>query len=249
MKFWFSKSETAAPKEKPSQEPANPQPAAERPETPPSPAPEPPSPQPAAPQPAAPEPQAEPEPPPPISIVHPPAAEQQQPAEEPPAPAPAEAKGPTQRELYRSLMDALYDAVLLVDDKGHVVDSSIRVEHVFGYTPGDMWDMSLSQLIRGFTPVIFTQLAQPLSENRPVIMSGRGVRKDGSLFDAEVSVSKVKLLRNDTMLFAVRDVTRRNESIKEKLMAQLQAKPAAAAAPASPPTKVLRCIKKVTPAK
>ena len=227
MKFWFSKSETAAPKEKPSQEPANPQPAAERPETPPSPAPE----------------------PPPISIVHPPAAEQPQPAEEPPAPAPAEAKGPTQRELYRSLMDALYDAVLLVDDKGHVVDSSIRVEHVFGYTPGDMWDMSLSQLIRGFTPVIFTQLAQPLSENRPVIMSGRGVRKDGSLFDAEVSVSKVKLLRNDTMLFAVRDVTRRNESIKEKLMAQLQAKPAAAAAPAAPPNKVLRCVRKVTPAK
>ena len=170
-----------------------------------------------------------------------------QPAEEPPAPA--EAKGPTQRELYRSLMDALYDAVLLVDDKGHVVDSSIRVEHVFGYTPGDMWDMSLSQLIKGFTPVIFTQLAQPLSENRPVIMSGRGVRKDGSLFDAEVSVSKVKLLRNDTMLFAVRDVTRRNESIKEKLMAQLQAKPAAAAAPASPPNKVLRCVRKVTPAK
>ena len=245
MKFWFSKSETAAPKEKPSQEPANPQPAEERPETPPSPAPEPPSPQPAAPQPAAPEPQAEPEPPP-ISIVHPPAAEQPQPAEEPPAPA--EAKGPTQRELYRSLMDALYDAVLLVDDKGHVVDSSIRVEHVFGYTPGDMWDMSLSQLIRGFTPVIFTQLAQPLSENRPVIMSGRGVRKDGSLFDAEVSVSKVKLLRNDTMLFAVRDVTRRNESIKEKLMAQLQAKPAAA--PATPPTtKVLRCVRKATPAK
>lgn len=246
MKFWFSKSETAAPKETPAQEPAKPKTDAPEPVATPSPAPEPPSPQPAAPQPAAPEPQAAPEPPPPISIVHPPAAKQPQPEEEPSAPAPA-AQGPSQRELYRSLMDALYDAVLLVDDKGHVVDSSIRVEHVFGYTPGDMWDMSLSQLIRGFTPVVFTQLAQPLSENRPVIMSGRGVRKDGSLFDAEVSVSKVKLLRNDTMLFAVRDVTRRNEAIKEKLMAQLQAKPAAA--PAAPPTKVLRCVRKVTPAK
>lgn len=244
MKFWFSKSENTAPKETPSHEPAPQQPAAERAETPPSPAAEPPSPKPAAPQPAAPEPEATAEPPPPISIVHPPAAEQPQPAEETPAPA---AQGPSQRELYRNLMDALYDAVLLVDDKGHVVDSNMRVEHVFGYSPGDMWDMSLSQLIRGFTPVVFTQLAQPLSENRPVIMSGRGVRKDGSLFDAEVSVSKVKLLRNDTMLFAVRDVTRRNESIKEKLMAQLQAKPAAA--PAAAPAKVLRCVRKVAPAK
>ena len=221
MKFWFSKSETAAPKETPAQEPAKPKTD-------------------------APEPVAAPEPPPPISIVHPPASKQPQPEEKPPSPAPA-AQGPSQRELYRNLMDALYDAVLLVDDKGHVVDSSIRVEHVFGYTPGDMWDMSLRQLIRGFTPVVFTQLAQPLSENRPVIMSGRGVRKDGSLFEAEVSVSKVKLLRNDTMLFAVRDVTRRNESIKEKLMAQLQAKPAAA--PAAAPAKVLRCVRKVTPAK
>ena len=135
-------------------------------------------------------------------------------------------------------MDALYDSILLVDDKGHVVDCNTRVEHTFGYSMNEMWDMPLQQLIKGFGPIVLARLAEPLSEGRPVIISGRGIRKDGALFDAEVTASKVKLLRNDSLLFAVRDITSRLRAVQEKARAQAQAQPQ------PKPVRVIRCAAK-----
>ena len=187
-------------------------------------------------------------PPPPVPPAPPPAPEPQPVAVEPPPPPEATEPPPaaplqqttTQRELYRSLMDALYDAVLLVDEKGHVVDSNKRVEQTFGYTPGEMWDMSLQQLIKGFGPHVLVQLAEPLHERRPVIIDGRGIRKDGSLFTAEITVGRVKLGRSENILMAVRDIGKRLLAVQEKVREQLQS---TAPSPAAQP-KVVRIVRK-----
>ena len=146
-----------------------------------------------------------------------------------------------QRELYRNLMNALYDAVLLVDDKGYVVDNNARVENTFGYSLSEMWDMSLQKLIKGFGPHVLLKLSEPLSEGRPVIIDGRGIRKDGSLFSAEITVSKVKLASSENLLFAVRDISKRLLAVQEKMREKLQGaqKPAPSDAP-----KVVRLVRK-----
>ena len=193
-----------------------------------------------------PPPQTAPEPPPTTIATPDPAPQAPVPAAPPPPTAPEPPPPPaaplqnTQRELYRSLMDALYDAVLLVDDKGHVVDSNARVENTFGYTPGEMWDMSLQQLIKGFGPHVLAQLAGPLGEGRPVIIDGRGVRKDGSMFNAEVTVGRVKLARSENMLMSVRDISKRMLAMQEKLRSQL----APAAQPPAAATKVVRLVRR-----
>ena len=162
-------------------------------------------------------------------------------AAEPPPPAAAPIQqAATQRELYRSLMDALYDAVLIVDEKGHVVDSNVRVEQIFGYSKDEMWDMSMQQLIKGFGQHVLVQLAEPLHERRPVIIDGRGIRKDGSLFTAEITVGRVKLGRTENILMAIRDVSKRLQAAQEKIRAQLQSPQPAPAAP----TKVVRLVRK-----
>lgn len=175
-----------------------------------------------------------------------PAAAEQPPvpaaAEPPPAPAAPIQQAATQRELYRSLMDALYDAVLIVDEKGHVVDSNPRVEQTFGYSKDDMWDMSMQQLVKGFGQHVLVQLAEPLHEHRPVIIDGRGIRKDGSLFNAEITVGRVKLGRTENILMAIRDVSKRLQAAQEKMRAQLQAEQSQPAQAA--PTKVVRLVRK-----
>ena len=216
MKLWFSKEKDETPSAAPVapiRAPAPPAPPVPPPAPKPQPAPEP--------QPVAVEP-----PPPPAASEPPPAAPLQQTT--------------TQRELYRTLMDALYDAVLLVDEKGHVVDSNKRVEQTFGYTPGEMWDMSLQQLIKGFGPHVLVQLAEPLHERRPVIIDGRGIRKDGSLFTAEITVGRVKLGRSENILMAVRDIGKRLLAVQEKVREQLQS---TAPSPAAQP-KVVRIVRK-----
>ena len=223
MKLWFSKSKTETPASAPTPPAAAP---ATPPQTPPAPV--------AAPTPPA-APVATPPPQAPIAAPRPtppPIAPQPAPA----APAPAV----NQRELYRNLMNALYDAVLLVDDKGHVVDNNARVENTFGYSASEMWDMSLQKLIKGFGPHVLMKLAEPLSEGRPVIIDGRGIRKDGSLFSAEITVNKVKLAQSDNLIFAVRDISKRLLAMQEKMRATLQADPA----PQSDPRKVLRVVRK-----
>jgi len=146
-----------------------------------------------------------------------------------------------QRELYRNLMNALYDAVLLVDDKGYVVDNNSRVENTFGYSLSEMWDMSLQKLIKGFGPHVLLKLSEPLNEGRPVIIDGRGIRKDGSMFSAEICVSKVKLSSSENLLFAIRDISKRLLAVQEKMRAQFSAAHSTdqAAAP-----KVLRLVRK-----
>ena len=226
MKLWFSKEKTEAatsttppPAQKPVAEPA---PAPAAPEPPPAPA---------EPQPA---------PPPPET---PPAAEPTTPVAPVPPPVKPLQQAATQRDLYRNLMNALYDAVMLVDEKGHVVDSNTRVENTFGYSQSEMWDMSLQQLIKGFGPHVLVQLAEPLGEGRPVIIDGRGVRKDGSLFSAEITVGKVKLARVENLLFSVRDIGKRLLAAQEKMRAQMQ--PAQPTEPAAPP-KIVRLVRKTS---
>lgn len=225
MKFWFSKSDKGAPA--PAPQPAPQSEAAPQPAPQPAPKPE------AAPQPA------------PAEAPTPAQPAPQQPAAQANATPPAGKPAQNQRELYRNLMNSLYDAVLLVDEKGHVVDCNTRVEHTFGYSQNEMWDMPLQQLIKGFGPIVLARLEEPLSEGRPVIISGRGIKYDGSLFEAEICVGKVKLVRSDTLIFTVRDVTKRIQAIQDK--ARAQAKVAAAPVPRA---KVLRCTPKAAaPAK
>ena len=199
----------------------------------------------------SPAPAAAPEPPPvapvpePVAPEPPPVA----PAPEPVAPAPQPAKpiqpSTTQRDLYRNLMNALYDAVMLVDEKGHVIDSNPRVENTFGYSQSEMWDMSLQQLIKGFGPHVLAQLTEPLDEGRPVIIDGRGVRKDGSMFSAEITVGKVKLSRVENLLFSVRDISKRIIAAQEKIRSQMQDDAQSAPTPAAP-KKVLRLVRKTS---
>ena len=167
------------------------------------------------------------------------------PPEPPPAAAPLQ-QPVNQRELHWSLMDALYDAVLLVDEKGHVVDSNARVEPTFGYSPSEMWDMSLQQLVKGFGQHVLVQLAEPLHERRPVIIDGRGVRKDGSLFTAEITVGRVKLGRSESILLSIRDVGKRLASAQAKMRAQIMAELKSDAQPAAPdaPPKIVRLVRK-----
>ena len=131
---------------------------------------------------------------------------------------------PNSRDLYRNLMDALYDAVLLVDDKGYVVDCNSRVMQTFGYEKTEMWDMSLKNIIRGFGPQLMLQLSGPLKEHRPVIIDGRGIRKDGSLFIAEITVGRIQLGRKENTLMAIRDVSKRLYAANQRMQEQASAK-------------------------
>ena len=120
-----------------------------------------------------------------------------------------------QRALYYELMNGLYDALLILDDQGHVVDCNSRVKDLLGYTREDAWDLPISKVITGMSIPMFEHLRRNLAENHHILIDARCFRQDGSSFAGEVGVSKFTLTRGSNIVFVIRNVERRKNAMDD----------------------------------
>jgi PAS domain S-box-containing protein len=141
-----------------------------------------------------------------------------------PAPAPVSVPAPEpaglkvrpkidQRALYQQLMNGLYDAVLILDERGNVMESNLRVEEVLGYTHDEAWDLPITTIMPGMNRQLFEHLKKNLAEDHHVLIDSRCFRKDGSSFSGEVGVCNIMFMRGNNMIFTIRNVERRKTSM------------------------------------
>jgi len=129
-----------------------------------------------------------------------------------------------QKVLYYQLMNGLYDAVLILDDNGHIVDCNDRVETVLGYNRDEMWDMPVSTVVKGIGPQIFQQMKDALHANHQVLINAKCTRKDGVGFQGEVGVCIMHLTRGENLVFTVRNIEKRIAALRDQIRAELSAK-------------------------
>ena len=130
--------------------------------------------------------------------------------------APASSAGPTvpirpqkgQKALYYQMMNALYDAVLILDDNGHVVDCNERTSSIFGHSREELWDAAVTVLIPGINPQIFAKMKEGLHGNRRVMINARCHRKDGTTFPGEVGAGLMDLT-GENLVLTVRNIEKR----------------------------------------
>ncbi len=113
-----------------------------------------------------------------------------------------------QKALYYQMMNSIYDAVLILDDNGHVVDCNERVPAIFGHSREELWDEPVGSLIPGITPQIFAKMKTGLHGNRRVLISARCHRKDGSTFHGEVGAGLINLT-GENLVLTVRNIEKR----------------------------------------
>ena len=113
-----------------------------------------------------------------------------------------------QKALYYQMMNAIYDAVLILDDNGHVVDCNERVPSIFGHSREELWDEPVGTLIPGITSQIFAKMKTGLHGNRRVLISARCHRKDGSTFHGEVGAGLIDLT-GENLVLTVRNIEKR----------------------------------------
>ena len=132
------------------------------------------------------------------------------PATPPPPPAPAVPVRPqkNQKALYYQMMKALYDAVLILDDNGHVVDCNERASSIFGHSREELWDVAVTTLIPGINPQIFAKMKDSLHGNRRVLINARCHRKDGTTFPGEVGAGLMDLT-GENLVLTVRNIEKR----------------------------------------
>jgi len=116
----------------------------------------------------------------------------------------------------QSILDHVKDAILTVDDSGRIQTLNSTGERVFGYEEdavrGRRLDLLIPSLARhsNLTETL-AELAESL-ENTQVDLAPRetrGRRMNGTLFDAELGVSQVKLDRSDVFIVCLRDTSDR----------------------------------------
>lgn len=128
-----------------------------------------------------------------------------------------------QKVLYYQLMNGLYDAVMILDDNGHIVDCNDRVETVLGYSRDEMWDMPVDTVVKGIGPQIFQQMKDALHANHQVLINARCTRKDGEKFQGEVGVCIMHLTRGENLVFTIRNVEKRIANIREQILKEMSA--------------------------
>jgi PAS domain S-box-containing protein len=117
-------------------------------------------------------------------------------------------------ERTRALISNLVEGVIGVDPAGSIRSFNSAAEKIFGYTAEEVIGSTLSRLLPGenagvAAPMPRTEPAETMAYPPGLGMDCRGMRKDGSHFPVELSISIVGVGDQPMMLAIVRDTTER----------------------------------------
>jgi len=113
---------------------------------------------------------------------------------------------------FRDVIEFAPDAIILSDQEGNIVQANARTLELFGYARNELLGHSAEMLLTPEGRVSHRErrawvLGQPRGSR--IESQARCVRKDGSEFDADVSVSPLHAGRGPLLLAMVRDATNR----------------------------------------
>src|SRR5438309_1700207 len=136
---------------------------------------------------------------------------------------------------FRDLLESMPDGIVMINLTGRVVFSNSQAEHLFGYSGGELKgkpvEMLLPQRLRdahiGHRSNYFTQ---PRTRTMGMGLELYGLRKNGTEFPVEISLSPLETEEGTLVSSAIRDITDRKEierALQEKnveLASAMQAK-------------------------
>lgn len=116
---------------------------------------------------------------------------------------------------FDKLLASVYDAVLITDPAGHVLDCNQRAEEFFLIAEERLLGMSVLDLISGASETLLDAIRQNLHDHKYTVVEARCSRADGSFFPAEIAVNRVDLDATGQLGFFVRDTTVRTKAQQE----------------------------------
>jgi len=127
--------------------------------------------------------------------------------------------GASEYTLYHEFLQGIYDAVLITDWEGHILDGNARATEFLRCEVRDLRSKTIFDIIYGFDAAILQKICTSLDRDQfTLIEEAYCRRKDQSLFTAEIATNKLHLGYEKHICFFVRDITRRKQD--EELLRQ-----------------------------
>lgn len=120
------------------------------------------------------------------------------------------------RSLYRALLSGLYDAVLILDEKGMIIGTNPRVTTLFGYPGDDLWHTPCDALIPSMKPAVLMKIREHAKSGRFSVVNAACTRQDGTVFHAEIAMSSIDLFNTGDLLLSVRNIEKRVQGQNRK---------------------------------
>jgi diguanylate cyclase (GGDEF)-like protein/PAS domain S-box-containing protein len=126
---------------------------------------------------------------------------------------------------FRALLEAAPDAMVIVNDHGHIALVNAQAERMFGYRREELVGQSVSELIpkrmraqhrRHVRGYVRDAEARPMGGELELY----GLRKDGSEFPVEISLSPLETDEGVMVSSAIRDTTSRRRAVAELATAE-----------------------------
>ncbi|HVR30954.1 MAG TPA: PAS domain S-box protein [Thermoanaerobaculia bacterium] len=141
---------------------------------------------------------------------------------------------PDEGGLFRDLLDAAPDAMLIVDEGGRIVFANARAETLFGYTRDELFGQEVEMLVpahrrREHQSQREGYRAEPRKRPMGSGLDLQAVRKDGSMLPVEISLSPHRTSRGLLVSAAIRDISHRIDIERELRQARTQAEQASTA--------------------
>ncbi|MFI1438517.1 PAS domain S-box protein [Streptomyces fructofermentans] len=132
-------------------------------------------------------------------------------------------------ERFRGLLEAAPDAMVIVDDTGTIRLVNAQTEALFGYRREELLGRAVELLVPGRFRDHHTAHREGYADNRQVRPMGaelelHGLRKDGTEFPVEISLSPLETADGLLVSAAVRDVSDR-KAAEERFRGLLEAAP------------------------
>lgn len=111
---------------------------------------------------------------------------------------------------YQELLHSIYDAALITDLSGRVVDVNVRAIEFLFYEKDEFNNLSIFDIISGADESLLSTIWESLQNERHALLQAYCIRKDRSYFPAEIAVNKVRL-SDIRLCFFIRDITVRRQ--------------------------------------
>ncbi len=119
---------------------------------------------------------------------------------------------------YQRLLQCIYDAVLITDSEGIVLECNQRAIDFLLYPENDILGRSISQFICGVDDAVMSSIRKNLRDQRYTLIEGACQRKDETVFPAEIAVNRLDLSESGRLSFFIRNISirkRAQEALQE----------------------------------